>query len=110
MVESTGLENQRLERVRGFESHPLRQNKEPCLVQGFLFSGWDENPGFEPSCEAARPRPSSAREPEGQAATRRSNITLSASERPFGYTRETRFAQGDAERRFEPSDSKMRDK
>ena len=46
MVEGTRLENeQRLETVRGFESHPLRHHmqSEPTLEVGFLFCIWTMN-------------------------------------------------------------------
>ena len=39
MVEGTGLENRHAETYRGFESHPLRQEKTPTdrkISRGFL--------------------------------------------------------------------------
>ena len=39
MVEGTGLENRHAETYRGFESHPLRQEKAPTdrkISRGFL--------------------------------------------------------------------------
>ena len=48
MVEGTGLENRHAETYRGFESHPLRQEKAPTgrkTSRGFLVKErWGENP------------------------------------------------------------------
>ena len=45
MVEGTGLENRHAETYRGFESHPLRQEKTPTdrkISRGFLVKErWD---------------------------------------------------------------------
>lgn len=70
MVDCAGLENRRAERLRGFESHPLRFSRSPLsyrenppadremlLQSGLAGSGAPEEFAYRKFCEITRNRP-----------------------------------------------------